>query len=116
MAAAGMEMADALSGAELRAGRSKVRIGLRLMAIGLLILMIQGVVWFEQGTWLPCNIDAILRWFALRPYPMPWSQAQVAVDWILGFPLSAVPLALGFSIAWSGAARADRAGRYSRGS
>jgi len=104
-------MASTIAGAELKAGRSKVRLGTRLVAVGLLILLIQGIVWIEQGVWTPCTIAALLRWLALRPHPMPWSEAQAIVDWILEFPLSAVPLAAGFSIAWSGAARADRAGR-----
>jgi hypothetical protein len=109
------EMAHALSGAEVRAGRSKVRIGIRLIAAGLLILLVQAIVWIDQGYWTAFNIDAVLRWSGLRPYPMPWSGAQAIVDWILAFPLSAVPLAFGFSIAWSGAARAVRAGRYAAG-
>jgi hypothetical protein len=98
---------------DLKACQAKVRVGMRLIAGGLTILLIQGIVWIEQGTWSPCDLQSVVRWLGLRLPASNWQGVQAVVDWLLAFPLSALPLVVGFSVAWSGAARADRAGKDS---
>jgi hypothetical protein len=97
----------------LRAGRSRFRVGTRLIALGLLILLVQGILWFEQGYWTPFDLQGIVRWLGVRIPWIGWQGAQAVVDWVLAFPLTALPIAIGFSLAWSGAARAGRVDKNS---
>jgi hypothetical protein len=92
---------------DLKTCRNKVRLGTRLVALGLLVLLVQGILWIEQGYWTPFDMDHIALWLGFRIPAIGWQGAQAVIDWMVRFPLSALPIGAGFSLAWSGAARAD---------
>ncbi|HZT51207.1 MAG TPA: hypothetical protein VFA22_04700 [Stellaceae bacterium] len=95
---------------DLKACLGKVRLGTRLIALGLLVLLVQGAFWLDQGYWSAFDIASIARWLGVRIPDFPgleWSGMQAVIDWVVAFPLSALPIGIGFSLAWSGAARAD---------
>jgi hypothetical protein len=95
----------------VRAGRTRFRAGTRLIMLGLLILLVQGILWYQQGYWTPFDLQSIVRWLGLHIPWIGWPTVQAVVDWVLAFPLTALPIAIGFSLAWSGAARAGRVDR-----
>jgi hypothetical protein len=88
----------------LDASRWKMRLALRLLACGFLILAGQVALWFELGQWTPSDLAAVLIWFHTS-LPLMHSQfAQGLLSWLLGFPLSGLMMACGAIVGWLGTA------------
>ena len=80
-------------------------LGMRLMALSLLVAMVQIFLWLCQGHWTPCTIGELLRWTGVTTPP----GLQSIVDWDLEIPVIVGTAAIGFVIAWIGASHAEAA-------
>ena len=88
----------------------RVSLGLRLVACGLLLLLVQGVFWVQQGHWTPLDLRAFLAWLGQRPPVTVWPLGQFVIELALGCPLACVPIFLGLIVAGTGVKRLAHAG------
>jgi hypothetical protein len=87
---------------EQEASRSRLRLGLRLVALGGSVLLLQCAFWLLQGHWIPCDLQAICSWLGARHVVSAWPQAQPLIDLALTCPLTALPVLAGFGVTWAG--------------
>lgn len=86
--------------------RVKIRIGIRLIACGLLIVAVQWAFWIDQGQWSPCDLRALLSWLCTWAPSTDWPLGQALIDLALGLPLSALCVVIGVILALIGTASA----------
>ena len=93
---------------DLKSGRSLVSLGTQLMFGGVLVLMIQCLLWIGDGHWTPLTIGALLKWSGSWT---PTMDEAGPTQFLLAIPLAAWPAAIGFLFAWIGATNADKAAK-----
>jgi hypothetical protein len=79
-------------------GQAIAQTGVLLILAGLLVplcvLGYQSYFWLKFGDWLPLPVGNILFSLGVALPQSEWLGAQKIVNWLLDFPLSAVPLLL----------------------
>jgi len=94
---------------DLKAGRSLMTLGIRLIMFSLFIALVQILLWLCQGEWTPCNMSELLRWMGAKTPASDVPGLRSILDWVLAIPLSAETAATGLAIAWIGASNAEAA-------
>ncbi|HUB94339.1 MAG TPA: hypothetical protein VL993_00390 [Stellaceae bacterium] len=89
----------------LRTGRFQVSLGTQLILCSVLVIFAQIMLWLWQGQWPPFTIAEILRWAGTRAPMIGGPDFDTIVTWILAAPISAAIAAIGFVLAWTGAAK-----------